>query len=333
MKIRPDKQEKDFMSNVRLGFIGTGGNMNRHLRELTEIGGTQFVAFCDIVVEKAEKAVAQYGGNAYADYNQMLAREELDAVYISIPPFAHGAPERAVIAAELPMFVEKPVHMDADEAKELAALIEEKGLITATGYQERYLDIIDKAQELLASRRVGFFMGYWMGGMPGGWWRDKSKSGGQLMEQTTHEFDMARYLFGEVKTVYAVARHGLVPDADYDIEEASAVSLQFESGVFGIMFSACFTTTGLRRSGLDIFCQDGSLEYHLRRALVLTTADGETRWEPQNNCTIEMDSTFIEAVRTGDGSKIRSPYADAAKTAMLSIAANHSLATGEPVHL
>ncbi len=321
------------MSNVRLGFIGTGGNMNRHLRELTEIGGTDFVAFCDIVLEKAERAVKDYGGKAYADYNQMLAREELDAVYISIPPFAHGAPEKAVIAAGLPMFVEKPVHMDADEAEEIAAQIEEKGIITAAGYQERYLDIIDKAQELLAARRIGFFMGYWMGGMPGGWWRDKAKSGGQLMEQTTHEFDMARYLFGEVKTVYAVDRIGLIPDADYDIEEASAVSLQFESGVFGVMFSACFTTTGLQRSGLDIFCEDGSLEYHLRRALVLTTKEGKTTWEPQNNCTIAMDSTFIEAVRTGDGSAIRSPYADAAKSAILSIAANQSLATREPVNL
>ncbi len=321
------------MSNMRLGFIGTGGNMNRHLRELTEIGGTDFVAFCDIVIEKAERAVTHYGGKAYADYNRMLAREELDAVYISIPPFAHGAPEKAVIAAGLPMFVEKPVHMDADDAKDIAEQLQEKGIITATGYQERYLDIIDKAQELLASRRTGFFMGYWMGGMPGGWWRDKAKSGGQLMEQTTHEFDMARYLFGEVKTVYAVDRTGLIPDADYNIEEASAVSLQFDSGVFGVMFSACFTTNGLRRSGLDIFCQDASIEYHLRRALVLSTKDGQTRWEPKNNCTIDMDRTFIEAVRTGDGGAIRSPYADAVKTAILSIAANQSLATGEPVHL
>ena len=321
------------MSNVRLGFIGTGGNMNRHLRELTEIGGSQFVAFCDIVLEKAEQAVTQYGGKAYADYNQMLAREELDAVYISIPPFAHGDPERAVINAGLPMFVEKPVHIDADEAAEIAAEIEERGIITAAGYQERYLDIIDKAQELLALRRVGFFMGYWMGGMPGGWWREKAKSGGQLMEQTTHEFDMARYLFGEVKTVYAVARYDLIPDTDYDIEEASAVSLQFESGVFGIMFSACFTTNGMRRSGLDIFCEDGSLEYHLRNALVLSTAEETTTWHPKNNCTIAMDSTFIEAVRTGDGRAIRSPYADAAKSAILSIAANESLETGLPVHL
>jgi hypothetical protein len=75
------------------------------------------------------------------------------------------------------------------------------------------------------------------------------------------------------------------------------------------------------------------LEYHLRRALVLSTADGKETWNPENSCTIDMDSTFIEAVRTGDGSAIRSPYPDAAKTAILSIAANQSLATGEPIHL
>ena len=122
------------MSDVRLGFIGTGGNMNRHLRELTEIGGSTFVAFCDIVVEKAEQAVTQYGGKAYADYNEMLAREELDAVYISIPPFAHGAPERAVIDAGLAMFVEKPVHMNAEEAKrDCSRGRRTKGIITATG--------------------------------------------------------------------------------------------------------------------------------------------------------------------------------------------------------
>jgi hypothetical protein len=67
--------------------------------------------------------------------------------------------------------------------------------------------------------------------------------------------------------------------------------------------------------------------------LVLSTADETTTWNPQNNCTIDMDSTFIQAVRTGDGSAIRSPYADAAKTAILSIAANQSLETGLPVHL
>ena len=321
------------MSTVKLGFIGTGGNAGRHMRDLSGLAGTELVAFCDVIEEKAEKAAANYNGHSYTDFNQMLTEEDLDAVYISIPPFAHGAPERAVIKAGLAMFVEKPVHMDTQDAREIAQLVDEAGIITATGYQERYLDIVDKTKELLADRRVGFFMGYWMGGMPGRWWREKAKSGGQVHEQTTHEIDLARYLFGEATKVYAVDRTGLLPDADYDIEEASAVSMQFENGVFGVMFSACFIQAGMRRSGLDIFCQDGSIEYRLRKSLTLSTAEGEHLWEAKNPYTLEMDRTFIEAVRSGDGSKIRSPYAHAVKSAELSIAANQSLLTGQAIHL
>jgi len=321
------------MSSVKLGFIGSGGNAGRHMRDLKTIEGTELVAFCDVVMEKAENAARQYEGRAYEDYNEMLDKEELDAVYISIPPFAHGGPERALIKAGVPMFVEKPVHMDVKDAREIAKMVDDAGLITATGYQERYLDVIATARELLRDRQVGFFMGYWMGGMPGKWWPEKAKSGGQILEQTTHEVDLARYLFGEVKTVHAVQRKGLVPNADYDVEEASAVSMEFESGVFGVMFSACFIKAGMRRSGLDIFCADGSLEYRLRKSLVLSTAEGTETWEVKNKCTIDMDSTFVEAVRTGDGSKILSPYADAVKSAEVSIAANESMETGKTIIL
>lgn len=93
------------MLSVRLGFIGAGGNANRHMRELNTIEGTELVAFCDVVPEKAEKAAREYGGSAYKDYDEMLTKESLDAIYISIPPFAHSGPERAVINAGLPMFV------------------------------------------------------------------------------------------------------------------------------------------------------------------------------------------------------------------------------------
>ena len=136
-----------------------------------------------------------------------------------------------------------------------------------------------------------------------------------------------------MKTVHAVQRTGLVPDADYDVEEASAVSMEFESGVFGVMFSACFIKAGVRRQGLEIFCADGSLEYSRRKSLTLTTAEETRFWEVKNTCNIDLNRTFVEAVRTGDGSKIRSQYPDAVKSAELSIAANESLETGGVIHL
>ena len=150
------------MSTVKLGFIGTGGNAGWHMRDLSSLEGTRLVAFCDIVEERHKKQ-PRLTVVMPSDYNQMLAKEDLDAVYISIPPFAHGAPERAVIHAGLAMFVEKPVHMDTKDAREISQMVNKAGIITAAGYQERYLDIIDKAKELLKNRRIGFFMGYWMG--------------------------------------------------------------------------------------------------------------------------------------------------------------------------
>ena len=100
----------------------------------------------------------------------------------------------------------------------------------------------------------------------------------------------------------------MIPNTDYNIEEASAVSMQFKSGIFGIMFSACFIQAGVWRSGLDIFCEDGSIEYRLRKSLTLSIAEGQETWGAKNQYTIDMDRTFIEAVRSGDGSRIRSPY-------------------------
>ena len=63
--------------------------------------------------------------------------------------------------------------------------------------------------------------------------------------------------------LYAADRRDMIPNAGYDIEEAPAVSIQFESRILGIMFSACFIQAGVRRSRLNIFCEDGTIEYWL----------------------------------------------------------------------
>ena len=94
---------------VRIGFVGTGGIANHHLRTLAQLDEAELVAFCDVVEEKALAAVAEYGGKAYSHYETLYDSEALDAVYICLPPFAHAQPELAAIERGLPIFVEKPV--------------------------------------------------------------------------------------------------------------------------------------------------------------------------------------------------------------------------------
>ena len=324
------------MPELKVGFIGCGGNARRHMRDIAKIDGMNMAAFCDVVEDKAKEVAQEQGGNAYTDVDALFASEQLDAVYISIPCDAHGGPERAALEAGVPMFVEKPVHLDMGEAKEIAAEVDAKGLITSAGYQERYIDVIDKAKAALADRQVGLAMGYWMGGTPKlPWWVIKAKSGGQQVEQTTHTFDMARYLCGEVTRVYAGAVKGIIQGVpNYDIEDASAVTLFFESGAVGVIYSACYIA-GAKSvpAGLDIFTPDMTILYKRRKSVTLAGADGVETFENKNEFCLDCDRGFLEAVRDNDPSKNRLTYPDAMKSLELSLAANKSLETGLPVDL
>ncbi|MDM4777925.1 Gfo/Idh/MocA family oxidoreductase, partial [Micromonospora sp. b486] len=65
----------------------------------------------------------------FRDVDELLAAGP-DAVYVCVPPFAHGPVEEAVVAARVPMFVEKPVALDLETAERIAALVQQRGLLT-----------------------------------------------------------------------------------------------------------------------------------------------------------------------------------------------------------
>src|SRR5437868_15541756 len=106
---------------VRVGLIGCGGISRAHLNGLSKFEDVELAAFCDIVVERAQKHADKYGGEVYDDAAKMLAGTKLDAAYILIPTYAHGAPERACVAAGIPFLVEKPLGIDPADLRKLAA--------------------------------------------------------------------------------------------------------------------------------------------------------------------------------------------------------------------
>ena len=71
---------------VKVGFVGTGGIANGHLRSLAEMENVCIAALCDIDESRANTAVEAYGGQAYTDYRKMFDAEDLDAVYFCLPP-------------------------------------------------------------------------------------------------------------------------------------------------------------------------------------------------------------------------------------------------------
>ena len=105
------------MEKVKLGFIGTGGMAGAHMRNLKDnFEDVEFCAMCDISEDRAKGRAEEYGGNAYSDFREMYDKEDLNAVYICTPPFAHGEQERIACEKGIAMFIEKPIHSELEPA-------------------------------------------------------------------------------------------------------------------------------------------------------------------------------------------------------------------------
>ncbi len=252
-------------TELRVGFIGCGGIAKRHMANLSKLEGVRLAAFCDIVPRRAAEAALTYGGRAYSDYRKMLRREELDAVYVCTPPYAHGF-EVEVAERGIHLFVEKLVAMDLRTALEVERAIEEAGILSSVGYMLRYSDLT----ELMRSRLreggpPGMVLGYLVDSFKlplDHWVLDRSKSGGQVVEHATHIFDLARYVVGEVARVYAEFDNILLRDIPGATTENEAVTvLRFKNGAVGAIcgiWSSPDTHTFMR---LEVYCKDAVLEH------------------------------------------------------------------------
>ena len=75
---------------LRIGFVGTGGIAQGHMKRLAAMPEVELTAFADVTLERAEKAAKEYGGTAYQDFMEMYDNEPLSGIVICVPPFAHG---------------------------------------------------------------------------------------------------------------------------------------------------------------------------------------------------------------------------------------------------
>ncbi len=322
------------MSRLRVACVGTGFIAGRHLDALLAMPEVEVVAVADPVADRATAAAARAGGRAYADGLVLLATEDLDAVWLCVPPFAHGPLEQAALARGLPFFVEKPIAVDLAGAQPVADGVRATGLRTAVGYHWRYLDVVEQARILLDERPAQLLVGQWLDTTPAApWWSRRDRSGGQLVEQSTHLFDLARLLGGEVDSVCAAEstlQREQWPGAD--VPTASTALLRFASGAVGSVSSSCLLD-GRHRVGLRLVCPGRVLELR-ERALSdheLLVDDAPPVRSGQDPVAAE-DRAFVDAL-LGRGDDVRVPYAEALRTHALACAVDTSARTGLPVEL
>jgi len=319
---------------VRVGFVGTGGIATGfHMKQLKEIEGVEFAALCDTRRERAEEASRQFGGRVYTDHHEMLDSEEMEALYVCLPPDMHTDAE--IIAAQkgLHLFVEKPIVMTMEKGKEIWRAIKKAKVISCVGYQMRYMPAASAAKQFLAGRPVALVAAHRFGGIAGGpehWWRVWERSGGMLHEQATHQVDIIRYLVGDITRVCARYSLNVLKDVEnLDIPDAQAMVMEFKNGATGYFAASCALTKGGYSGGVDIVLRDMILRFGQELTVVPEGAASIKLPAPGMN----IDQAFIYAIRTGDRSVIKSDYYDALKTTEVTLGANKSAETGRPVRM
>ena len=317
---------------LQVAFIGTGGIASRYLRTLAaeqQAGQATLTAACDVVAERAAGAARPFGARVYTDWRQCLQGGPYDAVFVCVPPHAHEGQEEAAVSRGSHLFVAKPVALDLAYARQVLEAVGRAGVLASSGYMWRYNDINAQVRTALEGRPLALVLGTYVDGLPGTpWWRVKAQSGGQMVEQTTHVFDLARYFAGEVAEVACFGTLQVLGETPHmTAEDASVCNLRFTSGAIGNIASSCAAPRG-GRVDLELVARQCLVRYQCTGSVHAWVDGREIQAQTTQDPYDEIVRAFLRAVRTGDGSLLRSPYLDAARTLAVTLAAERSLAAG-----
>ena len=192
----------------RVGIIGTGNISNAHMDGYQRLDNVKVVAACDINEQRVRDYAAHYGiPHVFTDYNEMLAMKELDAVSVCTWNSAHADASIAALNAGKHVLCEKPLAMTVEEARAMQQAAERAGRLLMVGFCMRFEQKAIVLRDMIGAGALGpiyYAKASYLrrAGNPGGWFADKSRSGGgPLIDLGVHIIDFCRYMMGKPQAV------------------------------------------------------------------------------------------------------------------------------------
>jgi len=144
-------------ARIHVGLLGCGGMGQGNLQNCAAYDDVVVTGACDVWPERREAVVAQYGPTCkpYADYREMLAREDVDAVIIATPPHWHALQAIDACAAGKDIYVQKPMTLHLAESLALRNAVRKHGRISQVGTQIHAGENYRRVVELVRSGNLG----------------------------------------------------------------------------------------------------------------------------------------------------------------------------------
>lgn len=247
----------------RVGIIGAGAISQRHF-EGYSLAGARVVAVADASEATRTRREAEWGVRSYADYRDMLEREDVQAVSVCTPNAFHAPAALAALERGVHVLCEKPLSLDLEACDTLIAAARARGLVLQTGHHLRSSPLAQTARRLIEEGRLGTLTFLrlrqahdWGGAatVRGAFGSREASGGGTLLDNGCHLFDLARFFGGDVREVFArmaTLKFGT------EVEDTAVCSLVLTSGALASVETA-WTATGWEE-GFWLYGTQGAIE-------------------------------------------------------------------------
>lgn len=273
---------------------------------MRDLESCELIAVNRARTDLAESFAREFGARRwYADWRELIADQEIDAVYIATPVYLHA--EQTITAAEAGKHVlcEKPMAMNVEECDKMISVCQAMGVKLCIAYYRHFYPVVQRAKELIAAGEIGkpvvaqinaFERFDPQPGEDRHWLLEKSKAGGgPMMDFGCHRIEVLMNLFGAIARTKSLMGRTLF---EREVEDTCIASFEFENGLQAVL---TVTHAAIEsQDTLDIFGSEGSIHIPVlnRGDLVVKTAAGERmeRHPPHANIHLPLIEDFANAL-------------------------------------
>jgi predicted dehydrogenase len=253
--------------DIRVGVIGCGGFGLYALQQFAQVPGVKLAGMAGTHRDAARAAALRFGIPDIDEVDKLLARPDVDLVYIATPPFLHHPQAMAALAAGKHVICEKPLAMTVEQADELIAAAHGHDRLLVANLMQRYNPVYKAVQRLIAERTLGELLhGYFENYAsdenlpPGHWFWDRTKSGGIFVEHGVHFFDLFAGWLGSGTVV--AAQRGIRPGSSPPIEEHVQCTVSYGPTVLANFYHGFHQTGRMDRQELRLVFERGDVTLH-----------------------------------------------------------------------
>lgn len=273
----------DTRQTLRVGMVGFGSMGRTHayaIRNLPYFYGTLpfracVAGLCTTNYERSVALCEEYDlGVAARDFDDLIAREDIDIIDICTPNTSHCDMVCRALAAGKHVLCEKPLCVSEDEARLIARAERESGRICGMVFNNRFMAPMLRAKQLIDEGRLGRILSFRIcydhnsstfADRAPGWKQTAQFGGGVLFDLGSHIIDLIRHLCGDFESVQGLSQIAFANHGDWktDADEAFYITARLQSGACGTIVANKLATGANDDLTLAIFGERGSIKYDL----------------------------------------------------------------------